>query len=334
MSGDLLLKQITKTPADFLLLALSAHGKMSWELFKRAYADIMMQVDGMIPSSEDRLIQASRCLRLFAIQGHCDYRFSDDADYVYSTPVVMTALPNRIHPTAVLIGRRCQPILEKLTDVLSHVNEIRLSIESNNDSCSPCRIEIISEQKEFFPHIATLLSCVYLADSFSMKLLRTASGLDEYLSRCSTRLPVVIGEGERYDTDKLEFVSMDASDTASMQLVHLNTVDHRTYALVHNDTAHSVWKEYGIYALLREKRRQVLGYCRERSTFLVAVGAWLPVLFERALVLNSGRPPSYLHAIPLGSSLLSDRGFYVYDDIPESFAIVFAQKLGQVLVLF
>ncbi len=316
---------------------------MSWGTFKEACLAILGNSHIPPPFSgadetDDRHRYESaiprRVLYGLAVLGHCDFHFSDNDGEVMVAPPAFVKLPVDGAPTAVLAGQQHPSTVDRLS-TLAQAMGLPLEVISRHqpDSLLPDGVVIRMQEEDAMAALACEAGFTFSTIPASWQLLLAADTLDAYLRTCEagpSRTPTT----EQFEPDKLCFTMPQIGQyerPAALERLRFPTGRYHFVLHLANGNHLLVDRDYGIYSILRENGVHVLRYDPQHRMLIVPCGARLPILFERAMTLVSGRVGHFSSRTPHTGNDAHSAGVYTYTDIPQHYVDVIARKLTQPL---
>jgi hypothetical protein len=323
---------------DYLLYALSACGRMSWQSFKKVVESLYVKYAAAAnhPNGSSRQL-AWRSLRALECLGHADAAFTANESSVATAPAVLCRLPISGLPQAVICGGRSPATQEALADACRGL-PCSLSVEPQSGRASgefiPARIAVESETEEALAQLASRLRVSLPPVPPAWVLLEYSGTAEEYMSTCPRVVaPELDWPRLDFDTQLLQFrwpgASASALRLSKYQHPARGTAVHRLWR---GESFQDVDRDWGRYVALRAAARNVLAY--DGRLFLLAVpsGAPLPRLLARACALCSGYAPRPAGQRPGPPALPAACTYDMYRAVPPDIAAAVAAKIGQRLL--
>jgi hypothetical protein len=322
------------SPGDRLLYAISAKQELGWPVFKRTF-ELLCSHHLTKKNLEDMNFSRYETARALDALGHVDVDFGSNAR-LYAAPPALSLLPRSGLPSAVLSGSRSPNTIDLLSRLLekSRAN-LQLEVRSQRDESMrfPARVIVMGESAQELAGFAREADLAFGEVPASWTILNFAGSLAEYLAACEwLRTDKLNWDERQFDVDRLHFTA-----TPSMGELQLIRYVHpsRQYPI------HYLWRgaeaarvdpDWGRFAVLKERARNVLHYDRSASSVVLPATVPLPKLLARALCLCSGLVPLAVPGSAVVDSPVTASLFRVYPEVPYEFAQIVAAKLGQTLI--
>lgn len=316
--------------ANSLLLWMSARCRGSWAQFRAAVEELHLGADPEVEGEGDNTpdqfaLPLYQTLR-FNLQrvGHAEFfaGAGEGAEWRVTPPAMaITRQPRGWH--GIVVGARSLSLIVRLRSAAAgHGAEFRvLALASYPD-----QLLITAETRDTLAATAEAAG-FFFQDDAPAALLTSLPPVDDSRVRKQTDLP--FGSDwriDRFSPDDLVWRSATLGDarTASAGLFRFSLRHQRHVLFCRSGAALRVPGQVGKYLVLRRHRRQVLRYDTRDRTLSMPASCRPPFLIERALILCSGSPPSYVGGGLRGGSLL-------YTEIPGDIAAIAAALLRQEL---
>jgi hypothetical protein len=322
---------------DLLLYVLSASGQVGYREFRQVYSELYRQ---LVVGNEVELEQVNygrlRTLRALQALGHVDLLVLPGETKVQVAPPVLSRLPVRGLPQAILCGARgptMTNLLRQAREQLKQRFEVEVNIQLGRSAGIPKRILVLADSDETLSHLATILGVHYSEAPSAWALASLSGSLAEYIeSREWTPSDEINWTRDDWSSDRLRFVppGTGAQYRLSRYLNRVTTL-HR-YFLWNGDVRAEVDLDWGRYAVLSHSNENVLLY--DPATFRLAtpVSVPLPKLLGRAIALCSGYAARFLPRSHVAPTSPETYGYDLYTGVPHDIAIAVATKLNQNLV--
>ena len=319
---------------DYLLYAISAVREMSWKAYKNVFDSLYIKYgQGDSRGAEGARQVRWRSLGVLERLGHIDSVFDSGKGTVYVAPPVLARLPVSGLPQAVLCGAR-SPETKGAVQAACRSHGCRMSSESHPRAAgwfTPSRVTLEAETEQALSDVAKSLRIALGAVPTAWALLEYSETVEEYLLSCA---PL---DGAELDWPRLDFdgtMLRFRPPVPAPPAVRLSKYRHPTrqlsvYYLWRNGSHQIVARDWGCYAMLKERQQDVLVYDGRRFALAVPVGAPLPRLLGRSCTLCSGWAPEFVSE---PEDLRPIGGYDVFAGVPPAIAETVAAKLGQKLI--
>lgn len=310
---------------DQLLFVLSAKSVVRWSGFKEI-VDYLYSVRGRGELSEGVSATYFRyqALRTVNALGHCDFDFSGTNDKIFIAPTTFSRLPLAGPPEAVLAGARSQGIIDRLRDVAGQFDTVYIDVDEQNDEVgfAPLRITALADTIEELRAVCTQSGATLTETPASWQLVHLSGTLTEYLETLRWESAPELGWPRRdFNLDTLRFQSADEKPPMKRLSSYTDPVrGTRVHFLWDNGRRAKVDRDWGRYAFLALTAADILFYDRRRYIMAVPIGAPLPRLPTRALVLCSGYAPEVASCDTLGVHQREPRGYNLFPAVPPQVA--------------
>ncbi len=317
---------------DELLHVVSAWGEVSWRSFRNVF-DILHARFGQVRESDMLSIRRRRVLDLLDWLAHCDVGGDGAARRIHCAPPLLAGLPGR-SPQAVLCGARSPHTADDLRNTcLRHRCRAIVERQAANGGLVfvPRRIVIEGESAEAIAGVANEMRVTYLAAPPAWDLAQFSGSLDEYLiARPLLHLPDIDWRRRDFDTHLLQFrVIGDVQNQLRLSRYEHPLLPARRYFLWFGEAYREVEREWGRYAMLRQRGVHVLAYDPRSLILAVPLGAALPRVLARACGLCSGHAPRFVPRSECPSGTPGQAGLHLFVGVPLAVAQMVADKLAQ-----
>jgi hypothetical protein len=282
-----------ETQGDLLLYALSAWRATTWQTFATAADEVAARSTFR---NDGRQLSATRSVsaRMLGALGHVDIASDHGALRVWAAPPTLARLPNAGLPRAVLCGGRSPGTETQLRHAVRRLR-LRLRDAESYAAFAPKTFVVESDAEEDLAALAARLNVAYTSHPPAHALALQSGTLEAYLGSLSwTPSPELNWRRVDFDVSEVRFTSGAAPAPSSLRLSrYLDPIRGTSRYLLWNGSAYAtVDRNWGRYAALSAAGRDVIQYNDDRWEVTVPLGAPLPRLLERSLVLCTGRPPT------------------------------------------
>lgn len=310
--------------ANALLLWMSARRQGSWSQFKSAVEELRIddrdEADGESDDSVDQFgLSLYQTIR-FNLQrlGHAEFfAGAGEADWRV-TPPSLAVTHNDRGWFGVVVGARSLTLLERVCRAVESTDS---TMVTRPFPSYPDQVLISADYECSMAEVAEQSGCILQSNAASA-LLASLPSVDDPCVRRSEELPFGADwRIDRFSSEKLNWRPATLNDAviASLGLFRFS-LRHRTQVLLCvKGAAFQIPGQVGKYLILSNKRhrRQVLRYDRKGHSLSMPASCRPPFLIERALILCSGSPPSFVD------------GNLHYTEVPERIAMTTAALLRQ-----
>jgi hypothetical protein len=336
--------------SDELLYVISAKKEMPWTSFKEAF-NCLYQLHSMNNDEQENLnSHRLSIVRAFESLGHCEFSFTDANSKVYVASPVLVRLPCAGFPQAILAGARTPNIIDKLKSACESVGQqlrIEVTEQENKLALVPKRVAVQAEDVKELQDIASQLGINFAETPSAWSILNFTASLEEYLANCTWSNEAELNwESQIFNPSSLRFASENEESKIHLSKYRHPHRNNHIYYLWQDKKNTLIEGDWGRYAVLKASKINVLFYDRYKFIMAVPLGAQLPRLLERALILCSGYVYKLeklsLHNLKPNSSLpmsmaiienLARTNFRLFRDVPPQIAEMTAAKLGQTLLM-
>lgn len=291
-----------------LIYWLSAYGRGTWQQFNTACKEL-----GLDPEGE----YSRRIMRRLRSLGHVE--LTKDGQNWFIAPPALVAIDSEgnEYPTF-LTGLRSNVLL----DQLQHVARIEFEIQPDANAPETVRVTFGTENDviQFVQYFSAQHHSLYFAGIASLKIASTLPDLSEWQKYLST-FSIVRGN---YDFEQLIDGSFQKihlpNETGLYRLTHVSTKFEHPQLTLFYDEDTNTWHKgdwYGLRYLMLRKTGQPCDfhYDHNLKKLSIALENRLPDMYERALVLASGRLPIFRN------------DYLIFGGVSETLAHILANKL-------
>lgn len=324
---------------DHLLYAVSAKQEMAWlnfkEIFNQLFA-LQLNADNAIESN--LIWKRSQTVRILDSLGHCDFDFSKNGGRVYAAPAALLRLPWAGLPRATLVGCRSPQLLSELNTTCGKYNFVELDITQQQQAqgLTPQRVALQAESVVELIEVAEELYIPFVFEPPAWSILHFSASLADYLAKREwTTSDELTLKRKTFDSSSLQFrygFTPKPTETLWLSRYSHPVRNVPVYFLWQHGQRAEVEGEWGRYAVLHLLGLNILLYDKNRYIIAVPLGAPLPRLLERALVLCSGYAATYLSRDQIACKHPETWGFSLFRDVPPQVAEIVATKIEQSLV--
>lgn len=275
---------------DLLLYTLSAWGRTSWRAFKSVFDGLF---SGRAPDratpSEIPFVRA-RTVRSLSALGHFDTSGYGSQRTIAIGPTVLASLPVPGLPRAVLCGSRSPGTLTELRDAARDVGaHVDLKAQPSREFRDPARVVIEAETTESLKRLAEHLGVAYEATPVAWSLAKLAGSIQDYLQALSWKMePELNWRREDFSATRVSFGAPQPSNGIRLSRYQDPVRLTWKYKLWRGEESAEVEADWGRYASLASEGKRVLSYDKSAGIVRVPLGAPLPLVIARSLVLCSG----------------------------------------------
>jgi hypothetical protein len=283
--------------ANNLLLFLSARGEGSWQQFRAAVEELhLLETEGGSKAQEKDGDDAGglplhQLLRLNLQRlGHVEFfAGASESDWRTSPPAI--AMTRQRHGwLGVLAGARSPSLMRRVQKEAATVK-----IETLPFPAAPDQFRIIADDQSALAALAGRTDLLLQEDA-PLAILASLTTVDNLSLFRETELPIgnewVI---DQFSTRTLTWraASREIAGAAALGLFRFSLRHRRHMLLRVKGRTFEVPGQVGKFIALRHNRRKVFGYEACDEVLSVPAGCRPPFLVERALILCSGKLPSY-----------------------------------------
>lgn len=311
--------------ANALLFWMSARRQGSWQQFRTAVEELHINernpdLGGEDDDVPDRFAPSLYQTLRFNLQrlGHAEFfGGAGDADWRV-TPPTLAVTPYARRWLGILVGARSAALLQRLH---ADVKCASTKLETLALQAYPDQVMVAADNEGAMAALAERAGLLLQRDAPST-LLTSLPSIDDPCVRHPAQFPFGTDwRIERFSPEKLAWKSatLDGATSASGGLFRFSLLYQNHVLFCVRGAAFRIPGQVGKYLVLRTKRhrRQVLRYDSQKRMLAVPASCRPPFLIERALVLCSGKPPSY------------ENGILHYTEIPKNIAAIAAALLRQ-----
>ncbi len=282
--------------ANELLLWLSARGEGSWRAFRAAVEELHLAEDlevGEDQEFEHEGFPLHQQLRLNMERlGHVEF-FADECKKgwrVVPPTLATTQAPNNL--IGVLCGARTAPLLRHFVSMTSH-----LQVEVIPQAGAPDVYRVFARDKEELSKVCEQSGLLFQSDA-PLAILSYLPSTDP-LSRRGPTAEFPHGSDwviQEFMPAKLCWRDVSRTDANSARTGFFRFMIHYQrprYFFRRSGLTFELPRAIGIYALLRQRRYNVIRYDGGARLLALPAVCRPPGLLERALVLCSGLPPTF-----------------------------------------
>lgn len=255
-----------------LLYWLSALGSGTWESFKKACEALSLE-------------EPKRILRRFKLLGHIES--SPDGLRWSAAPTALVKVESQF-PEFILCGQRCLNLLRQLEQYV-----VLTSSHQSRGDAPPCiRLQLTS------PNVITNQFSIIDAGEASRRLAEILPNLATWQQSLRTLQVSVTSRYEWKRFDGNDFVECIFCNQTGMYQMWAREESDRPHLTLFYDSKTDTWQQgdwYGLrfLALHYSDQQCIARYDPATARLAIPFSQRWPELYERALVLASGRLPSY-----------------------------------------
>ncbi len=321
---------------DILLFALSNWSTTSWFAFKKCFDTVHQRHRARVQCEQDENATTLRwrVLRILNCLGHIDWQFNSNAINVVASPPVLAALPSFGIRKAVLCGARSPETVRNLQEAVALTGAtITVHSLSKSSAYSPTRVEVQAECGSHIETAAASLGINYSNLPSARWIAEFSASLQQYCQGLSwSRGEDLSWYQEDFDTDLLRFRQRKANSSEPQLIRYQSPVNFAwRYRLWHDGQFADIDLDWGRYAILAMRSRQVLRYDQDSRNVFVPSGTPLPVLLARTLGLCSGYAPEF-KALESPLSPAYVQQYTVFRDVPPSIFRMVRDKIEETII--
>jgi hypothetical protein len=318
---------MTISLGERLLVTLSSRESMNEPSFKTLVKDL--NVEGSLGENPSYFLW--RTIRNFQVLGHLEVEQRKSTKYLYVCNSALLRLPYYGKPEYLLVGRRGVGVEGQLGKAMKKrgIKLRREVVEMGHDGLCPDKITLACEEEEGIHAFAAEFN-VTVADGMpTIDIARSASSLEEYETTLEflPQRPAYPEESvERFNRNSHKFeVAMNQSfESCRLERYPETYSRSKVYYFVNNNEEFAqVLPDWGRYLYMRSIRHHPFSYGMLRQELFAPPTAYLPILYDRALSLCSGKPSRTVRGSGLDSGLR-------YVCVPDEVTRLLQSKLGKV----
>lgn len=316
---------------DSLLYVLSARREISWVVFKDIFDELAAsaQLDYDDAPSARRLV-----LRNLDSLAHCDYFSGANGIRIAATPTCLTRLPTQ-SPKAVVSGARSPTSIDLIVKTAKRLSIKTEVAEQQGEMAALCpsTVELATDREDDFRNFCDQLGVLCCLVPPSWQIVQFSGTLRDVTRQLEWRAVSEL-DWVRMDFDPAQkyFRTIHKESRSDLRLTRYIDPKRNTYRYYVWDGLQcaTIDLDWGRYFVLSRTGFNVLYFNVSTHTLMVPKTVPLPKLLARAVALCSGRLPQTVGGLKgrPGSEFLS------YQFVPESTAMLLADKLGQDLNRF
>jgi len=272
---------VTHPSYDLLIEYLSALRRGNWKTFKAAVTAVATRNEqGEIP----RWMSTVVATHLSAL-GHAEIAFDDNLSWEIA-PAAIVGSPSLRPGHGFLCGARTTTVMDAVQAAAGE-RGVGWTIVPQNDA--PSAVFLHGSNDDDLAAVAVHASVPFEADCAGrmLRCLPTLTSL--YRAAPSAGLPCGF-DTKRFDPESLTWQTVDAAEGDGSFLFDAYRPEYR---VMHDGLIKKVSRSVAIYYALAQARKSVITYTGGTDELVVPARAELPQLYARALVLYSGRVPTY-----------------------------------------
>jgi hypothetical protein len=291
-----------------LLLWLSSFGRGTWQQFKTTCRELALDSDGE---------HSKKIMRRLRSLGHIEL-INNGQNWIISPPCLVETCHNSKQYHAYLAGQRSPILIQELKDIA------QLEFEPQPYGNAPKTIRLIfnnqKDAEEFCQNYSQQNHLIFFAGRADLKITCNLPDLDSWESN----LPIMtIVRGyysyEQWITDNFYPIELP-NETGLFRLTHRSDRFAHPKQSLFYDKEKDIWRKgdwYGLRYLMLQRTGNIskFYYNHNLSTLAIKIGNRIPDMYERSLILASGRLPLFRH----------DQ--IIYCNISEDLAHILANKL-------
>jgi hypothetical protein len=286
--------------ADELLLWLSARKQGSWEQFKGA-VEALHAPDDESPQEADVDAEEERGREALPVYqhlrlnlqrlGHAEFFAQGCENGWRIAPPVLATREHEGGWIGILSGARSRRLLARLHDAVAG----RAALQTEEQEGAPLVQSVTAEDQSILASVAAEVGLYVQADA-PLAILYSLPSVCDRSVRHAEQLP--LGSDWRVDRFSPENLGWSESSREEAQEAHEGLFRFRyiyqwRYFLCFRGVAYETPGQIGKFTLLRRLRQRVLSYDREMLSLTLPAACRPPVLMERALILCTGKLPSF-----------------------------------------
>lgn len=313
-------------PGDALLSALSVWGTASWRRFRGAVDELatvhrFSDAARLEPLALDRWFVADSLAAL----GHVDLLESGDDLMVAVAPRALTRLPWSGGVAAVLCGSRGVADVDAIERLTASRPKVDVEIDDQRERgwCVPLRILCRAPEEHHLEDVASAIGARWQQTPAAWSLATSSGGLDAWEASLTwSEIAPLNWEREDFDVSIPRFVAAGDGQTGPIRLSRYRrraSGRFERHMLWHGPRSAVVDPAWGVWLALRSAGVKAVHYDPGALALDVVLGARIPELLRRSLVLCSG----------LVAQPSARRGASSYTSIPPDVADLVISKLGQ-----
>jgi hypothetical protein len=318
---------------DGVLYIISARGSLSWEVYKRVFDAVCLNVQPTRSLDEIRLARYETVKSLSAL-GHVDFSFQPSNLRAWAAAPTMTRIPFGGDPHFILSGARTPHTRKAIeTRAARSAPDCIISEESSGGQTveGPLRIAVKATNAASVERLANELRIGFQPRPAALTLSELAFSIDDYLAQLAWKVvPELSLPTKSFDASSLR---MDQAPCTYSHMRFSSYEDSRTGrsldVLWWENRQAELDRDWARWVILRAAGRSGVLYDPKEYLLGVPVGAPLPALLARAAVMCSGYAPAVL--APFRSRSWEDR-ILSYQLVPPNVAQLISLKLRQPLV--
>lgn len=269
-----------------LLYWLSVYGRGTWQQFRSICAELSLDENGKYSSS---------IIRRLRLLGHVELARNGQVWFIAPPCFVETPSPERVYQV-VLAGQRTPSLLQHLQEF----TQIEHEPQPNDDAPETIRAYFSNreEVETFIGDFRQKYYSMYIANQASINIASTLPDLFTWEHNLPT-LAVVQGyyQFEKWSGSGFQMVSTP-HETGMYRLTHRTDRFEHPQMTLYYDAGRNDWRKgdwYGLRYLMlkRTGMRCEFDYNHNLRRLTIDMNLRLPDLYERALVLASGRLPLF-----------------------------------------
>jgi hypothetical protein len=299
-----------------------------------SFAEFDQSIDELYGQSFDELEASNiryRLARYFEELAHCEFDYRKRRIYCCRPELVL--LPGRGCFSAFLAGARIPSMLKKLQEFKdSYKEEIEISMLQMDRLGIPLpeRFCISVIRKELLKQISRELNINFNGDSpAAWLLLNTTVDLIEYENSLNKVVYGDLNWSRRvFSRDDMYFINNPSQDSNGL-IEYRDPISQKKYYLWNIDgVAAEVDRDWGRYLALRDCKKPVLIYDKEKHILGTPSTTPLPRMIARAATLCSGYPMEQVRIKPDEKSQSTIK-YDIYYGVPQKMAIIISNKVSQ-----
>lgn len=264
---------------DKLFEYLSDVGTGDWELFRRGYDWLAGRMGASCPPISQLAMDLSAL-------GHLEVTLSPPGQWSVSPPTLATLPGDAL--TAVLCGGRTPDLLER---VLASSRTLGASLEIGLSYEHLPQVDLVHSDSEDVLQKVAFGAGLEFSRQFSRQLSNMLPHLDSILDESESAIVLPSPNRCRLDLRSGRWLTNEDGDGNGLYRYRPFSWQFE-FRLALGEKAWRVPLQLGVYLALEEAKLQLMHYEEHSSTLSVPMWARPPALFDRALTLCSGRPPT------------------------------------------